>query len=175
MSDMVEWTIRPERPGDAVPIAALTAAAFAGAEHSDGSEPAIIERLRTDGDLTLSLVAVLDAAEGADDAIIGHIALSPVTISDGTSGWYGLGPISAAPAHQGHGIGGALIEYALAQLRAYGAGGVVLLGDPAYYHRFGFAHDPALSYPGPPPEYFQRLILSGTPPNGIVQYARGFG
>ena len=169
---MSEWTIRPERSDDAGPIAVLTASAFAGVEHSDGSEPAIIERLRADGDLTLSLVAV---QEGTDGAIIGHIAFSPVTISDGTPGWYGLGPVSTAPAHQGQGIGGALIEYGLAQLRTHGAGGVVLLGDPAYYHRFGFTHDPALTYPGPPPEYFQRLVLMGPGPKGMVNYARGFG
>ena len=169
---MIEWTIRPEHGDDVAAITALTAAAFAGVEHSDGSEPAIIDRLRADGDLTLSLVAVQEDAGGA---IIGHIAFSPVTISDGTPGWYGLGPVSVAPAHQGAGIGGALIEYALAQLRIHGAGGVVLLGDPAYYHRFGFTHDPALTYPGPPPEYFQRLVLAGASPNGVVQYAPGFG
>lgn len=89
---MTEWTVRDEAPGDEAAIAAVTAAAFRGAPHSDGSEAEIIERLRVAGDLAVSLVAV-----DADGAIVGHVAFSPVTISDGTSGWYGLGPVSSFP------------------------------------------------------------------------------
>ena len=51
----------------------------------------------------------------------------------------------------------------------------MLLGNPAYYARFGFAHDPALVYPGPPAEYFQRLVLAGEAPSGTVTYAPAFG
>ena len=49
-----------------------------------------------------------------------------------------------------------------------------LLGDPGYYARFGFEHDPQLFYPGPPAEYFQRLVLDGPPPAGVVRYASAF-
>lgn len=161
--------VRSERPGDADAIRALTAAAFAGMAHSDGSEPRIVDRLRADGDLALSLVA----EDGG--AIVGHIALSPVTITDGAQGWYGLGPVSVMPRRQRAGIGGAMIEAGLAELRDRGARGVVLLGDPGYYARFGFAHDPALIYAGPPPKYFQCLLLAGDMPAGEVRYAPGFG
>ena len=61
------------------------------------------------------------------------------------------------------------------RLRQMDAGGCVVLGDPAYYRRFGFVHDAALAYPGPPPEYFQRMILSGPAPRGAVTYAPAFG
>src|SRR5690606_32587977 len=127
-------------------------AAFRGAPHSDGSEAEIIERLRVAGDLAVSLVAV-----DADGAIVGHVAFSPVTISDGTSGWYGRGPVSVVPSHQGTGIGSSLIRAGLERLRSAGARGCVVLGEPAFYARFGFRHDPRLVFPGPPPEYFLRL------------------
>jgi predicted N-acetyltransferase YhbS len=164
------WAIRSERQGDEAAIGTLTAAAFAGHPHSDGGEPAIVERLRASGELTLSLVAAAD-----DGAVIGHVAFSPVTIEDGTGKWFGLGPVSVFPPNQGSGIGSALIREGLARLEKRGAAGCVVLGEPAYYGRFGFAHDPALTYPGPPPEYFQRLLLRGEPPRGTVSYSAAFG
>lgn len=162
-------TIRPELPQDHAVIGVVTQAAFAGAPHSDGSEVGVVERLRKDGDLALSLVA----QDG--ERIVGHVALSPVTISDGSKGWFGLGPISVLPPLQGQAIGAQLMQRAIADMRALGAQGIVLLGDPAYYGRFGFEHDPALRYPGPPPEYFQRLVLEGEAPSGTVDYAKAFG
>lgn len=166
---MIAADIRPERPGDEAAIQALTRAAFAGMPFSDGREPEFVGDLRAAGDLTLSLVAV------SGRAIVGHIAFSPVTISDGSPDWQGLGPVSVAPPRQRRGIGAALIGHGIAELRARGAAGVVLLGSPAYYARFGFEHDPALTYPGPPAAYFQRLVLRGTPPRGTVRYAPAFG
>ncbi|MBW8285268.1 MAG: GNAT family N-acetyltransferase, partial [Rhizobium sp.] len=98
-------------------IVVPTAAAFAGHPHSDGSEPQIIERLRRLGKLTLSLVAE------DDGKIVGHVAFSPVTLSGGEGGWYGLGPISVAPGRQRGGIGSTLIKTGLAKLEAQGASG----------------------------------------------------
>jgi len=161
-------TIRPERAGDEDAIRSVTEEAFAGRPHSDGSEPAIIDRLRADGDLALSLVAE------EDGRIIGHIAFSRVTISDGAGEWYGLGPVSVLPEKQGRQVGAQVIQHGLRELASRGARCVVLLGDPAYYRRFGFEHDAALTYPGPPPEYFQRLVLAGEPPAGVVRYAKAF-
>ena len=166
---MSALTIRPEKPADHAQIAVLTDAAFAEVEHSDGSEVRIVNQLRSDGVLTLSLVA----EDG--ERIIGHVAVSPVTISDGSAGWYGLGPISVLPAHQREGVGLRLMQRAIADMREMGARGIVLLGEPAYYSRFGFEHDPQLTYPGPPAEYFQRLVLDGDAPEGVVTYAPAFG
>ena len=166
---MTALTIRPEGPADHAQIAVVTDAAFAEVEYSDGSEVRIVQGIRQDGDLTLSLVA--EDGEG----IIGHVAISPVTISDGREGWYGLGPISVLPSRQREGVGLRLMQRAIADMRQMGAGGIVLLGEPAYYARFGFEHDPQLTYPGPPAEYFQRLVLDGGAPEGIVTYAPAFG
>lgn len=161
--------LRFEYPGDEAAIRALTEAAFRDQPHAGGNEQGIFDAMRLDGDLALSLVAENDGA------LVGHIAFSRVTISDGTPGWYGLGPVSVTPELQGEGIGSALIRRGIEELGGLSAGGIVLLGDPAFYGRFGFAHDPALTYPGPPPEYFQRLVLAGSPPTGTVAYASAFG
>lgn len=162
--------IRPEESGDEAAIGAVITAAFAGAMHSDGTEAALVDHLRQDQDLTISLVA-----QDSGGAIIGHVAFSPVTIADGTPGWYGLGPVSVAPAWQGKGIGTALIREGFARLGDRDAQGCVVLGDPGYYGRFGFTHDPQLAYPGPPPTYFQRVVLQGPAPTGDVRYAAAFG
>lgn len=161
--------VRSEAAGDEPAIYSLTEAAFKEMKFADGDEQDLINRLREDGDLTLSLVA---EQEGE---IVGHIAFSPVSISDGSSNWYGLGPVSVEPLQQGKGIGSLLINSGLEGLRNIGANGCVLLGDPKYYSRFGFRHDPRIKYPGPPPEYFQYLILKGEIPSGEVQYSPGFG
>ena len=116
--------VRDEIPRDEATIHKLTKVAFAPVEMSDGSEPNIIDTLRRDGDLVVSLVA-LDGEE-----IIGHVAFSPVTVSDGAGQWFGLGPISVRPDRQKSGVGRQLIKDGLERLRSLGAAGCVLLGDP---------------------------------------------
>lgn len=160
--------IRAEQPGDIDAIRQLTTAAFATAPHSSQTEAAIVDALRDAGALTLSLVAV----EGDD--IVGHVAFSPVTINGRHEGWYGLGPVSVWPDRQAKGIGQALIREGLGELERLGAGGCVVLGDPIYYGRFGFASDPDLRYGDIPPEYFQRLAFAASSPKGEVAYHAGF-
>ena len=160
--------LRPEREGDIDAIRMLTETAFRTAPHADGTEHLIIDRLRAAGVLTLSLVAE------ADGTIVGHVAFSPVSLSDGSRGWYGLGPISVDPSRQGEGIGGKLIGEGLERLKALGATGCVLLGDPAYYSRFGFKPDPRLTLDGVPPEYFMRVAFSPVYGAGSVSYHPGF-
>ena len=167
---MRKLTIRNEQPGDIPAIHALTRAAFAKAVHSDGNEQDIVDALRADGDLTLSLVAT-----NMDEAIIGHIAFSPIAISDGTQNWYGIGPVSVIPTRQRTGIGSELATAGIERMMAMGAQGLVLLGDPGYYERFGFHPDPELTLPNVPPEYFQvRMIGEGPRPKGTVSYVRAF-
>lgn len=161
--------IRSEDDGDHSAIAEVTARAFASVEHSDQTEPEIIERLRADDALTISLVAI------ENDILIGHVAFSPVTIDEAHDGWFGLGPVSVEPGHQATGIGSALIRTGLEQLRSRGAAGCVVLGDPAYYCRFGFQRDDGLRYEGAPPEYFMRLnFAADETPTGRVDYASAF-
>lgn len=161
-------TIRPELPSDIAAIHAVTRAAFLNAPHTDHTEHFIVDALRRAGVLTLSLVAELEGQ------VVGHVAVSPVVISDGAAGWYGLGPISVLPEFQGQGIGTQLMSAALQSLRDLGANGCVLLGDPGYYARFGFQPYPGLELPDVPPEYFQAFPFGTTVPRGVVTYHVGF-
>lgn len=160
--------IRHEIPSDAAAIEAVTIAAFRSAEHSSGTEHFIVRALRNSGQLTVSLVAE------ADGRIVGHAAVSPVRITTGSPGWYGLGPVSVVPEQQGKRIGTMLITQALEELRTSGAAGCVVLGEPGYYSRFGFRTDPGLVLPGVPAEYFQVITFGGTSPAGEVAYHASF-
>ncbi|PYB84276.1 HAD family hydrolase [Pseudomonas soli] len=160
--------LRDERPEDIDAIGQLTEAAFADAEHSSHTEQFIVTALRRAGQLTVSLVAV------EASTVVGHVAISPVTLASGASGWFGLGPVSVSPARQGQGIGSALINAALARLHGLGGQGCVVLGDPRYYARFGFKAQPGLTLPGVPAEYFQALAFAGGVPQGDVQYHAAF-
>jgi putative acetyltransferase len=160
--------IRPETAADSGAIRAVTLAAFTSAPHASGSEAAIVDALRDQGAMTLSLVAEMGGR------IVGHAAFSPVTIDGLSDRWFGLGPVSVAPAEQRRGIGQALIREGLARLAAAGAQGCVVLGDPAYYRRFGFVSDAKLRYGDMPPGYFQRTSFTGAEPSGEVAYHAGF-
>lgn len=160
--------IRAEQPQDVAGIESVTVAAFRHAAHASHTEQFIVRALRNSGQLSVSLVAV----EGGN--VIGHVALSPVAISTGAFHWYGLGPISVHPEHQGQGVGSQLMEQALAQLQHLGASGCVVLGDPGYYDRFGFKAEPSFVLPGVPPEYFQAISFSGPIPSGTVSYHEAF-
>ncbi len=160
--------IRPEQLADHAAIGRLTQAAFLSEPHSSQTEAFIIEALRQAGALSVSLVAE-DQGE-----LVGHIAFSPVSISDGSPGWFGLGPVAVMPARQGQGIGGQLITAGLELLREQNAAGCVLLGEPAFYGRFGFQARPELWLADVPPEYFQQLLLAGPAARGEVRYHPGF-
>lgn len=160
--------IRSESASDASAIEAVTVAAFLDAPHASHTEHHIIDALRKAGELTVSLVAECNGE------IVGHVAVSPVTISDGTSDWYGLGPISVLPEYQRRSIGSQLVAAALEALRMRGAAGCVLVGEPAFYGRFGFKAEPQLRLPGVPPEYFQALAFGPSRPRGTVAYHAAF-
>lgn len=160
--------IRDERPEDVAAIQALTQKAFAGMPFSDGSEPGIILRLREAGDLALSLVAV------ERDAIIGHVAFSPLRIAGADGLWFGLGPISVEPTRQKQGVGRQLVSKGLVRLRQQGAQGCALIGDPAVYAGMGFVSDGALTYSDVPLQYVQRIVFSGDAPRGELHYAPAF-
>lgn len=159
---------RPETQADAAGIEAVTIAAFLQAEHTSHTEQLMVAGLRQAGALALSLVA---EQEGE---IVGHAAVSPVEMSDGTRGWYGLGPVSVLPGRQRRGIGTRLIEESLSRLRQMGGGGCVVLGEPRYYGRFGFRQVPELVLPEVPPEYFMALAFGTPMPSGTVAYHAAF-
>jgi len=161
-------TLRPETPADAAAIEAVTRAAFLVHPHSRQTEQFIIRDLRAAGALSLSLVA-----EEAG-RVVGHIAFSPVNLADGTPDWYGMGPVSVVPERQGRGIGSALVEAGLARLRKRGARGCLLVGEPAFYGRFGFTPATGLELEGVPPAVFLALSFGAPPPRGKVAFHAAF-
>jgi putative acetyltransferase len=164
----MNFKIRTETLADAEAIEALTARAFEDAAHTSHTEQYIVNALREAGALSLSLVA----EDGG--SLVGHVALSPVSLSDGSPGWFGLGPLSVLPEFQRRGIGSALMREALERLRRRGAIGCVVLGDPRYYGRFGFTADPRLTLEGVPPEYFQAVRFVACAAEGRVDYHPAF-
>jgi putative acetyltransferase len=160
--------IREETPADVAAIEAVTIAAFLNAPHTGHTEQFIVRALREAGQLAASLVAEVEGS------VIGHVAVSPVSLSDGARGWFGLGPISVLPQHQRRGVGSLLMREVLQRLHERGAAGCVLLGDPRYYSRFGFKVDPKLILAGVPPEYFQVIRFGVSLAQGMVSYHPAF-
>lgn len=165
---MKKLIIRSEAPEDVVAIEAVTASAFLDAPHTNHKEQFILAALRDAGALTVTLVAEMDGA------IVGNIAVSPVSISDGASGWFGVGPVSVIPKLQGRGIGSELMREALGRLSEQGASGCVVLGEPSYYQRFGFTNNARLVLSDVPPEYFMALSFGQPLPTGTVTYHQAF-
>lgn len=159
--------LRPETAAEAQAISDLITAAFTDAAHADGNEAQIVERLRAADALLLSLVAE------EDGALLGHIAAAGVTVG-GMGGWACIAPVSVTPAAQGRGVGAALMLAALYALRDAGAGGVVILGDPAYYTRFGLTADGRRRIDGVPGAYVLSLPFT-TDPEGAVTFHPAFG
>ena len=160
--------IRNETDADVGTITEVTISAFKTLAISNHTEQFIIAALRAAKTLTISLVAEVDGR------VIGHIAFSPLTISDGTRNWYGLGPVSVLPEYQRQGIGKALIQEGLSRLKDMNAQGCCLVGHPDYYRKFGFENIPGLVHDGVPQEVFFALSFDGHYPQGQVMFHEGF-
>jgi putative acetyltransferase len=164
--------IRLETDNDIAAIRAVEYAAFLGhPQHAPGAEPTehlIVDALRGSGRLSLSLVAE------ERGAVVAHIALSPAVIGGDETGWYMLGPVGVAPDRQRRGIGSALVGEALGIMRDRGAHGVVLVGDPAFYGRFGFGAPAGLEMPGVPRENVLAVSFDGRTPERCVKPDQAF-
>jgi len=160
--------IRSETEADVGALTEVTVAAFKTLEISNHTGQFIIAALRIAKALTISLVAEVDGR------VIGHIAFSPLTISDGTRNWYGLGPVSVLPEYQRQGIGKALIREGLSWLKDMNAQGCCLVGHPAYYRKFGFKNIPVLVHEGVPQEVFFAMSFDGHTPQGTITFLNGF-
>lgn len=159
--------VRPEQPGDVRAIHALHTASF-----PSESEARLVDLLRGAGRLPVSLVADVDGK------VIGHVAFSPVTASSNFPG-AGLAPIAVLEHHRRQGIAAALVHAGLQACREAGFGWAVVLGDPAYYSRFGFraAQEFGLTdeYGGGPAFQAIPLVPNGVPTGaGLVRYAPEF-
>jgi putative acetyltransferase len=163
MSDA--FNIRSERPGDAAAVCALLDAAFGGEVESK-----VVKRLRADGDFVLSLVA--ENREG----VAGYAGFPRLVLrlDERNVPVVGLAPVGVSPSLQRKGIGSALIRDGLARLKDRAERLVFVLGDPAYYGRFGFTVMEGFvsRYAGP---YFQALMLAPDAPKaGRVSYPKAF-
>ena len=156
--------IRSETPADHAAIRDVTKRAFAPMEYADGNEQDLIYRFREAGALALSLVAERDGT------VVGQVTFTEAFAADGSPGWYALGPVAVEPELQKQHIGSRLIETGLAMLRERDAAGCVLVGNPAYYSRFGFRPFPALCPDGEPAEFYQILPLRVTAPVAAIAF-----
>jgi putative acetyltransferase len=154
--------LRPETSGDLDGIREVNIVAFRGHPYSQQTEHLIVEALRAADALEVSLVAE------SDGEVVGHIAFSTADIGGSSTGWFLLGPVAVQPACQGTGIGRALVEAGLDALRSRGACGCVLVGDPAFYGRFGFRQYPGVAWHGVPDENVLCLLMAGEMPTGEV-------
>jgi putative acetyltransferase len=169
----VRMLIRREHPDDVDAIRTVTARAFDGMPYSSGSEAHLVDALRSDRGWipALSLVAEVDCA------VVGHIVCTRATVSGGSA--LGLGPLSVDPAWQRRGVGSALMHAVLGAADALGEPVVVLLGNPAYYHRFGFKLASEYGIDPPVPQWassFQARTLSTYRADlrGLFEYAAPF-
>lgn len=112
---------------DHAAIAAAVEAAF-----GQPDEARLVERLRAAGDVMFELVAV------EDGDVAGHILFSRLWV-DSQNLYAALAPLAVRPGLQGAGVGSALVRASLDSAREFGAHGVIVLGDPDYYSRFGFS------------------------------------
>lgn len=167
--DKQDVLIREENENDYEIISDIMKSAFETLEISYHTEQFIIKALRFAKALTVSLVAEINGR------VVGHIAFSPVTMSDGTKDWYGLGPVSVHPDFQRKGIGKVLIQEGLSRLRNLKARGCCLVGHPEYYRQFGFDNVEGLVLEGVPQEVFFALSFDGKIQQGNVLFHEGFG
>jgi putative acetyltransferase len=157
-------TVRPARSSDAPAVRALLTAAFGGTAEAD-----LIERLRDDGDLLLALVAV-------QGDVVGYVAFSRLVV-EGTSHAdpaIALAPLAVAPAMQRQGIGAALTRAGLDMFTRAGEALMFVVGDPAFYGRFGFASADAFAAPYAGPHFMVRRLAPHAPSAGVVRYPRAF-
>ncbi len=160
----MELTIRPETGADVTTIHHITKVAFSDMPYAGGDEQDLVDLLRAEGALTLSLVAV-DNGE-----IVGQVTFSPAKNSDGSEPWFALGPVSVMPSRQGEGIGARMILEGLHEITKLGALGCILTGNPAYYQRFGFALSPQTVPANESAEYFMVKLLKGEMPTGTFSF-----
>lgn len=159
--------IRDETEQDIQAISHVITEAMKLLAQATGAEAGIVEKLRADNALTLSLVAEVEGE------VVGYLAGSDARV--GTQGGWGLiGPLAVLPSRHRQGVGTALMEEALRRLRLTSRG-AALVGDPAYYSRFGFRAFPHLTVAGCPPEFVLAKSFDDSDPHGELMHHPAFG
>lgn len=154
-------SITTATPSDFPAIHALVCAAF---DRED--EAALVSQLRADGAVAIEHIYC------DDGSIMGHCLWSAMRAPEGA---LGLAPVSVSRAHQNKGIGRSLIQAGMEEARAHGYAGAFVLGDPAYYQRFGFSLRRGADFATPyPRSHFMAVDWAGLPPRGDAIYASAF-
>lgn len=161
-------SIRPEIEADHAAIYDLTQAAFQGKPYAGGDEQDLINVLRNQGALSVSLVAV------EETQVLGQISFSRASITSDAGVWFALGPVSVLPARQSEGIGGMLIDAGMARITEMGAWGCILTGDPVYYSRHGFALAKAHCPANEPEAFFMLRLIGNKRPQGRFAFHEAF-
>jgi putative acetyltransferase len=156
--------LRPERPADHQGIGDVHDQAFGGRQES-----LLVEALRAEGSAILALVAE------DDDGILGHVMFSRM---EAPFRALGLGPVGVRPARQRAGIGTALIRRAITDAAGEGWDAIFVVGDPAYYRRFGFDPQAASGFESPYAGPYLMMLPLGTPASSVrtgkIEYAPAF-
>ena len=168
MTQLAGIIVRDQTEADFAAVHELVIAAFKTLPVACGREQFVMDALWRTGAATVALVAE-DAG-----AIVGQAAFSKVTVGGADVGWHGCGPVAVLPARHKQGIGSALMRAGLERLRVLGSRGCVVVGDPNYYPRFGFANTDAMFEPGVPPEVFMAICFEGQMPKGEVKFDEAF-
>ncbi len=169
----MKFAIRAENSVDFPAVRRLVQKAFAGAEHTDGDEQNLVERLRA-GDAYIPELALVAEEDGV---IIGHIMFTRGRV--GRAEVLALAPVSVIPAAQGRGVGAALIREGHRIARGMGHSFSVVLGHAAYYPRFGYRPASQYGIKAPfdvPAENFMACDLQAgsAPLGGVMEYAGAF-
>lgn len=163
----MSMVVRAETPADVAAIRAVLLSAFPGAQ-----EAGLVDALRAEGDLVLSLVAMRDGK------VAGHAAFSRLSVDsrEGIFPALALAPVAVSPDYQRSGVGSALIEQGLRQLAAEGEGLVFVVGAPDYYRRFGFDSALASAFLSPYAglHFMLRRLVDHAPASGSLHYASAF-
>jgi putative acetyltransferase len=167
--------VRHEEPRDAARVRSVVAAAFESGRATptesgvDPIEARLLDGLRADpASVTTGWVVE------ADGDVVGHLLVVPVTVGDAAAS--AIGMVAVDPAHQKKGYGAELVGAALGELIQAGETLVVVLGNPAYYGRFGFVPAPVVGVESPlyPSPYMQALPLRVAHPRGEITYPRPY-
>jgi putative acetyltransferase len=160
-------SIRHESAADIQAIHIVEAAAFARE-----AEAILVDALRALNQDFISLVAA------EDDSVVGHISFSRVTIEGHGGVFSALAPLGVLPSHQRHRFGSMLVMAGVEECRQRGVDAVFVVGNPAYYSRFGFVPASELGvtceFEVPADAFRARVVTRSRVPNGMLRYQRPF-
>jgi hypothetical protein len=164
--------VRPEREADFDAVRRVVEEAFARAEHTDGDEHNLVDRLRRSEEYipSLSLVAEVNGE------IVGYVMFSRIYVGNAEA--VALAPLAVLPAYQNKGIGRALICDGHRRAMKMGYGCSVVLGSPDYYSKCGFLPASQFGITAPfeiPSQFYMVYPMTRSIPGGRVRYSAAFG